>query len=361
MAATAARPGASGVEDFVRQHADTDPKELLELILQENERMRNEYRVTSEVEIDDNLNFKPKTLAQLQRLARMYAESGMVPDHYKGNIANCAIGVQMALRCKVDILTFLQSSYIVHGKPGIESKLAIAMLNASGKIKGRLRYKLEGEGKARRCTAQATDAGTGDLLEQTVDMAMAEAESWTKNPKWRTMPDLMLQYRSAMFLCRLSFPDVLMGMRTLEELEDVEDHDAFDPTKAAADRPRTLDDLTNRMVNGNGNGKHHDGAEGPAEPTTAPAETHDRPSSSDTDGQVTAEADESKLLSKAATEFSGCERLTQVGKLEEKWRLAAKFDATRASVSNLANAARDRLRKAGGAVGAQKQGELATT
>jgi len=52
-------------------------------------------------------------------------------------------------------------------------------------------------------------------------MKMAKAEGWSKNKKYQTMPELMLQYRAATFLVRLYCPEVLSGMPTSDEVEDL--------------------------------------------------------------------------------------------------------------------------------------------
>jgi hypothetical protein len=51
---------------------------------------------------------------------------------------------------------------------------------------------------------------------------MAKAEGWsTKNgSKWKTMPDLMLRYRSATFLIRCTAPEIGLGLQTAEEIHD---------------------------------------------------------------------------------------------------------------------------------------------
>lgn len=223
------------IADFINANPNAPPNEMLSVVLAETQRLKEEnawiqqeYRQATEVQLDENLNFKPKTMAQLQRLARMYAESGLVPDHYKNNVAGCAIGIQMALRMHVDILTFLQCSFVHKGKIGIEAKLAMARLNTSGKIKGRVTYKLERgpDGKVKSCTATAEDADSGEIFSQTVDWDMVVAEGWnnsngTQKSKWNTLPDLMFQYRAGIFLARIHYPDVLLGMYTIDELEDM--------------------------------------------------------------------------------------------------------------------------------------------
>jgi hypothetical protein len=54
-------------------------------------------------------------------------------------------------------------------------------------------------------------------------MQMAKAEGWIDKDgsKWKTMPELMLRYRSATFFGRLYAPELLMGMRTTEEADDI--------------------------------------------------------------------------------------------------------------------------------------------
>lgn len=161
--------------------------------------------------------------AQIQRVGRMFANSQLVPEHFRGAEADCIIAVEMAMRLKLHPFNLMQSLYVVHGKPGIEAKMVIALINASGLFRGPLQFKLTGEAMARQCTAFATYAKTNQVCETTVTMAMAKAEGWLDKAgsKWKTLPDLMLQYRSASFFGRLYCPEVLFGMQSTEELHDV--------------------------------------------------------------------------------------------------------------------------------------------
>lgn len=165
--------------------------------------------------------------AQLQRVANMFADSDMVPDHFKKNPANCGVALQMAFRMKIDPMMLLQNMYIVHGRPGIEAKLAIALINSSGKFATALDWEFKGEGDKRSCTCFAIDH-KGKRREQTVTWSMVVAEGWNLvrgekgvKPKWLTLPDLMFQYRSAMFFGRLNCPEVLLGLHSKDELDDI--------------------------------------------------------------------------------------------------------------------------------------------
>lgn len=175
----------------------------------------------------------------LVRLAEVYSKSDLVPKHFQGNFENCFIGVQLAMRMEIDPFMLLQNLYIVHGKPGIEAKLAIALCNSKKVFRGPIRYRLEGEGKARQCTAYATDRETGETLEETVTFEMAEKEGWVSKSgsKWQSLPDLMLKYRSAMWLIRTTCPEVLMGMHSKDELEDMDEPQIVQPQRLERRNP----------------------------------------------------------------------------------------------------------------------------
>jgi hypothetical protein len=183
-----------------------------------------------------------------QRVAKMLAESTMVPEHFRGNVGNCMIAMNMAERWQADVFMVMQNVYLIGKKPGIEAKLAIALINESGKFSP-LQFKLEGQGDTRQCTAYATHNKTGERLEQVVTMRIAHAEGWVNKPgsKWKTMPDLMLQYRSATFFARMYCPEVLLGMQTRDEIYDYvdlekSDSGSYEAQTTAADLEKKLKD-----------------------------------------------------------------------------------------------------------------------
>lgn len=161
--------------------------------------------------------------ALIQRQAQVLASSDLVPKEFKGNVANCIIGLEIAHRIGASPLAVLQNLYIVHGKPGWSSQFIIAAINSTGKFSP-LRFDLTGDAVTRTCTAWAIDIATGDRLESPlVSMKMAKEEGWIdkSGSKWKTMPELMLRYRAATFFGRLYAPEILMGMQTVEEVTDV--------------------------------------------------------------------------------------------------------------------------------------------
>jgi hypothetical protein len=174
----------------------------------------------------------PDQFVHVQRVAKAYAASALVPDEFRGKIADCAIVVALAWRHKADPLAFFQHVHVIHGRPGMDAQLAIALANNSGKIKGAITHEFErdAQGKALSCTASAVLAETGEVIRgSTITLAMAEAEGWARvhkdgsKSKWLTMPDHMFRFRSSAWLLREYLPEVLLGMYTTDELEDLDE------------------------------------------------------------------------------------------------------------------------------------------
>jgi len=269
---TATANAPTTISDYTRQIVEADPKTALEIALAatetarlETERAKTEAREMAEVTMGPD-GFAATNLGGVYRLGQMYASSSLVPDVYQGKPADCAIVVQLAQRWGIDPFMAFQHVYMVHGKPGVDGQLAVALLNQSGKIIGTVRYQFDGDGDEYGCTAIVTDKTTGsDVAGPKVDWQMVKKEGWfgKKGSKWQTMPNPMFHYRAASFLIRTRYPEVLMGMQTTDELEDV------GPKTQPADAlpaPETLDDIADRLTqpaqqhaeptgNGNGNAK----------------------------------------------------------------------------------------------------------
>jgi len=179
----------------------------------------------------------PDAFEHMQRVGGMLALSPLFPEHLrKGSketaIANGVLVMNMASRLNEDPLTVAQNIYFVGGKPGWSSSYMIGKANQHGVFKNPISWDLKGSGDNLSVTAFAELASTGKKVTATCDMAMAKAESWTKNPKYRSMPEQMLRYRSATFLIRLYCPEVMVGVPAQVEVEldmkDVTPADALD-------------------------------------------------------------------------------------------------------------------------------------
>ncbi len=155
------------------------------------------------------------------RIGQAFAASTLVPAQYQGNVANCIVALEMANRMGASPLMVMQNLYIVHGNPGWSAKFLIGCFNQCGRFSA-LRY--EWNKDRTECRAWAIEKSTGERIDgPKVSMQMAQAEGWSSKSgsKWKTMPELMLMYRSAAFLIRTYAPEISLGLHTDDELLDM--------------------------------------------------------------------------------------------------------------------------------------------
>jgi hypothetical protein len=127
----------------------------------------------------------------------------------------------MAKRLDIDPFTFMQNTAIVKGKPSMEGKLVIALVNSRGGFAHGLRFKYSGSGESRSVVCWTTTKD-GEVLEEKMSYADAKAWGWTANNIWQKMTDQMLAYRSGTFFARKYCPEITLGMPTKDELEDMD-------------------------------------------------------------------------------------------------------------------------------------------
>lgn len=200
------------------------------------------------------------------RQAKLLSASTLVPAQYRqiiekkkgaweenaNAIPNCVIAMNMAQRMGADPLMVMQNLYIVEGRPSWSSQWIIAAINGCGRFSP-LRFELkdlgekeveyivskwvEEDGRNKKvenvvkttvhnleCTAWAIEKETGDrITSPAVSVEMAVKEGWygKNGSKWQTMPEVMLRYRTASFFGKLYAPELLMGLQTVEEMQDI--------------------------------------------------------------------------------------------------------------------------------------------
>lgn len=156
---------------------------------------------------------------QYFKMASELCKADIIPQAYKGKVADTAIAIDMANRMGVSPMMVMQSMYVVKGKPSWSGQACLSFIRAKFTDVKVIYVGTKGTDD-RGCYVKATDKD-GDVLEgTTVTMSMAKAEGWTSNSKWRNMPEQMLAYRAASFFSRVHCPETLMGVQVEGEVED---------------------------------------------------------------------------------------------------------------------------------------------
>lgn len=171
----------------------------------------------------DQSIFSSDAFEHAQRVAKMLMTSSLVPKEFQNNIQNTMIAMELAHRIGMSEIQVMQNLYVVHGKPSWSSTFIIGAINSGGRFEP-LKFDVTGEGDSLKCIAWTTEKGKQERIEgPAVTFKMAKAEGWVdKNgSKWKTMPELMIRYRAAAFFGRLFCPEIMLGMQTADEVQDV--------------------------------------------------------------------------------------------------------------------------------------------
>lgn len=201
--------------------------------------MSNE--VVKSTQTIQQFNFlNPDHFSVMQRVCTMFATSELVPKMYRISaenpkekaIANCMIAIETASRIGASPLMVMQNMYIVHGQPAWSAKFLTATVNGCGRYNS-IKYKMDKLGTTPngkesvenwQCIAYTSEKGSDEILESvpvTIEMAIAEGWYNKNGSKWKTIPKLMLQYRAVTFWTRAYAPELSMGIRPEDEVEDI--------------------------------------------------------------------------------------------------------------------------------------------
>ena len=158
-----------------------------------------------------------------QRQAKSLCQSKLVPLQYQGQdgLPNCLVALEMSKRMNLSPLTVMQNLNVIHGRPTWSSQFITSNIIGCGRFKN-FDYIVQGKDESLAVQCQAIRIEDNKLLKGTaVSMRMARQEGWTKNPKYSSMPELMLKNRAATFFGRQYIPDLLIGVQTSEEVIDI--------------------------------------------------------------------------------------------------------------------------------------------
>jgi len=194
---------------------------------------------TQSVEGESSIYKNTDSFEFAQRQAKSLCESNLVPTSYQGQkgLPNCLVALEMSKRMNLSPLTVMQNLNIIHGRPTWSAQFISSQIMGCGRFKN-FDYLVKGEGETLEVQCVAKRVEDQRLVKGTaVSMKMARLEGWTKNPKYSSMPELMLRNRAATFFGRQYIPDLLLGVQTSEEVVDIQPLDVTPETVK-----ETLDD-----------------------------------------------------------------------------------------------------------------------
>ena len=156
------------------------------------------------------------SMDKMMRLAEQMATSRLsVPEHLRGNIGDCLAIITQAMLWNMNPFAVAQKTHIVSGRLGYEAQLVIAVVQNSGAIRGPIRFEYRGTDEV-RCGAVLRGEP-----EVTWGEWLSASSVTTKNsPLWKTNQRQQMSYLQAKNWARLYCPGAILGVYSVDELED---------------------------------------------------------------------------------------------------------------------------------------------
>lgn len=162
----------------------------------------------------------PTTLDEAMRFSEVLSKSVMVPREYQGKPANTLVAIQWGMELGLAPMQALQNIAVINGKPSIYGDALLAMVRADHRCRGVKEY-LDGETAVCLITRLHSD-GEVEEIERKFSVEDAKrAGLWGKQGPWKQYPQRMLQMRARSLAIRDGFPDVIKGLISAEEAQDM--------------------------------------------------------------------------------------------------------------------------------------------
>ena len=159
----------------------------------------------------------PKSLAEAKELTRELAPAALLPAALKQKPADLLAILMTGAELGLAPMQSIRGIHIIEGRPSLSADAMAGIVLASTKCAS-LRVV---ESTDERVTVLAQRTGQPEA-KFSFSMKDAERAGLSGRDNWRKYPRNMMRARATAFACRAVWPDLLMGIYTDEELEEVE-------------------------------------------------------------------------------------------------------------------------------------------
>lgn len=171
----------------------------------------------------------PATWQEVTAIAGAICRARMAPKSYCDRDGNpfpdkVAIAIMHGMEVGMTPMASLQSLAVINGMPSLYGDGLLALVRASGLLEDVVE-ELEWDNKG-PALATCKVKRKGEATWGVMTCARADAEKagwWNKDGPWRATPHRMMQMRARGWALRDKFADVLRGLRSAEEVEDMVD------------------------------------------------------------------------------------------------------------------------------------------
>lgn len=180
-------------------------------------------------------SFKPSSLDEALRHAKILSSSKLVPAAYKGCPEDILVAIQMGGEVGLSPLQALQGIAVINGRATLYGDSMIALVQAHPDCED-IQERIEGDTAICRVKRRGQE-----WYEKRFSVEDAKkANLWGKAGPWSSYPERMLQMRARGFALRDKFSDALRGLISFEEANDyASDKKMVDVTPPVDNSPMT--------------------------------------------------------------------------------------------------------------------------
>ncbi len=174
-----------------------------------------------------------EVMAHVVRLAQEVSTTDFVPRGLRGNVPATAAAMLYGREVGLPPMTALTSIHVVDGRPGMSAEAMRSLVYAAG------HEIVFDEATGSVCRMRARRRGSVEWTALAYSRDMAREANLLGKDNWKKYPRDMLIARCSTALCRMVFPDVIHGFRSLEEIADLGDA-SLDAVLEPSSEPRTI-------------------------------------------------------------------------------------------------------------------------
>src|SRR5690606_11536388 len=213
-----------------------------------------------------NLMFDEAVFQNVQRIAEVMAKSNVtIPVHLKGNVGDCMAIVMQSIQWGMNPWPVAQKTHLVSGNLGYEAQLINAVITSMAPTKDRIHYEWFGNwenvignfieqtsSKGNTYTAPnwklADEKGLGVRVWATMkgeseprELELLLSQAQVRNSTlWASDPKQQLAYLAVKRWARLYAPDMILGVYTADELDDLPEKELNPRASGTAERTPEL-------------------------------------------------------------------------------------------------------------------------
>lgn len=164
----------------------------------------------------------PKSTAEAMELAKTLASSQLIPKAFQQRPGDVFVAMMWSHSLGIPIVQGLQGIAVINGKPSLYGDALLAVCMGSGQMTD-IEETFTGNADNLTATCKVTRRGKPTPVVSTFSIADARAAGLLGKPgPWKQYTSRMLKMRARAFALRDAFPDVLSGIASAEEMQDVE-------------------------------------------------------------------------------------------------------------------------------------------